>query len=169
MRKVSPGRPRGFTLIELMIVLVVMFILASMLIPLYLSALQKAKQRRTMAEMDGLGKVMMSFITDQAAAGAAGASGSVDMGDYPGPVPHSDLEELLVPQYTQELMKRDGWKNPFEIYLDPNATGAHLAAVRSPARGGTFSADSYSVGPFAPTDFNQDLVWADGYFVRWPE
>lgn len=169
MHEVSPGRSRGFTLIELMIVLVVMFILASMLIPLYLNALQKARQRRTMAEMDGLGKVMMSFITDQAAAGAAGASGSVDMGDYPGPVPHSDLEELLVPQYTQELMKRDGWKNPFDIYLDESATGAHLAAVRSPGRGGTFSADSYSVSPFAPTDFNQDLVWADGYFVRWPE
>ena len=22
---------------------------------------------------------------------------------------------------------------------------------------------------FLATDYNQDIVWADGYFVRWPE
>jgi hypothetical protein len=24
-------------------------------------------------------------------------------------------------------------------------------------------------GPFDPTDRDQDIVWADGFFVRWPQ
>lgn len=161
------GRIGGFTLIELIVVLAVIFIIASMMIPLYMATIQKARQRRTMAEMSGLGKTIMSWVTDQASAAAAGAS--VDLGDYSGPIAHDRLETLLVPTYTQQLMTRDGWKHPFEVYLDENASGAHLAAIRSPGRDGVFSADTYSVESFRATDYDQDLVWADGYFVRWPD
>ena len=41
-------------------------------------------------------------------------------------------------------------------------------AVISPGRGGTTDGSTYSVGSFAPTDYDNDIVWADGYFVRWP-
>jgi len=27
---------------------------------------------------------------------------------------------------------------------------------------------TYEFGAFPGTDFNQDLVWADGFWVRWP-
>ena len=27
----------------------------------------------------------------------------------------------------------------------------------------------YSVTSFEPTDYDKDVVWADGFFVRWPQ
>jgi hypothetical protein len=28
---------------------------------------------------------------------------------------------------------------------------------------------TYSVTSFDPTNYDQDIVWADGFFVRWPQ
>lgn len=39
---------------------------------------------------------------------------------------------------------------------------------RPPGRDGTYSGDSYKVGPFPPDEHDTDVVWADGYFVSWP-
>ena len=33
---------------------------------------------------------------------------------------------------------------------------------------GSFSDDEYTLSSFTTTDFDQDIVWADGIFVRWP-
>ena len=33
----------------------------------------------------------------------------------------------------------------------------------------TFSGGSYQAAAFDPTDYDQDIVWADGFFVRWPQ
>jgi len=41
--------------------------------------------------------------------------------------------------------------------------------IRSPGRDGVFSAADYDVSSFTPSDFDQDIVWADGFFIRWPE
>jgi len=42
-------------------------------------------------------------------------------------------------------------------------------AIRSAGSDKTFSSDIYKVGGFAPVDSSQDIVWMDGFFVRWPE
>lgn len=41
--------------------------------------------------------------------------------------------------------------------------------IRSPGRDGRFSANDYTVSPFEPTNFDEDIVWTDGYFTRWPQ
>jgi hypothetical protein len=28
--------------------------------------------------------------------------------------------------------------------------------------------NTWTVAPFVATDYDQDIVWADGYFVSWP-
>ena len=45
------NRQKGFTLIELLIVVAIIGIIAALLIPNFLDALQKAKQKRTVADM----------------------------------------------------------------------------------------------------------------------
>jgi len=68
------NRQRGFTLIELLIVVAIIGIIAALLIPNFLDALQKAKQKRTLGDAKSVGTSMFSWLTDQVGAAAAGAA-----------------------------------------------------------------------------------------------
>ena len=162
-----PTPHAGFTLIELLIVVAIIGVLATMLIPNLMDALQKAKQKRTVADIQVTGISLMAWLTDQAGAGAAGLGGTIAMVDYP-VITHEDLTAYLVDRYIQEVPLRDGWKHPFDYRLDPLARNVAFA-IRSAGRDSAFSADTYTALPFDPTDYNQDIVWADGFFVRWPQ
>src|SRR5947209_13766834 len=96
------NRERGFTLIELLIVVATIGIIAALLIPNFLDALQKAKQKRTVADARNVGTAEMSWLTDQISAAAAGAAASttVDLNNYSGSSA-SKINGLLVPQYIQ--------------------------------------------------------------------
>src|SRR5881227_2227736 len=93
------NRQKGFTLIELLIVVAIIGIIAALLIPNFLDALQKAKQKRTVADARNIGTAEMSWLTDQISAAAAGAAGSssIDLGNYSSSSA-SGLKGVLVPQ-----------------------------------------------------------------------
>lgn len=160
----------GFTLIELLVVIVIIGIISSLLIPNLLDAMQKAKQKRTMADTRLVGTAMMSWLTDVSSAAAAGQVSTVDLGDYQG-IDLGDLEAVLVPRYIQEVPPVDGWKFPFDYYLDAATASSALQVmgIRSGGRDGGFQGQTYEVTAFTPTDYNQDIVWVDGFFVRWPQ
>jgi general secretion pathway protein G len=163
------SKERGFTLIELLIVVAIIGLLAAMLIPNLLDAMQKAKQKKTMADARLLGGSMMAWLTDQASAGAAGANAQVDMDLY-SPVDADTLASLLVPTYIQALPGLDGWKKPYSLYLDTVPPhDLNVMGIRSAGRGNVFETDVYTAGAFEPTDYEQDIVWVDGFFVRWPQ
>ena len=52
------NRQKGFTLIELLIVIAIIGIIAALLIPNFLDALQKAKQKRTVADVRNTGTTL---------------------------------------------------------------------------------------------------------------
>ena len=162
-------REQGFTLIELLIVVAIIGILASMLIPNLLDAMDKAKQKRTMGDMRTVGTAMMAWMTDEAQAMAAGAAtNDVTMGDYP-LISREDLKGELAPQYLATIPERDAWKVAFEYRLDVDRASEQVMAIRSPSKDKVYSADVYTPGAFDPTDYSQDIVWTDGFFVRWPQ
>jgi len=170
MRRVTAAQ-KGFTLIELLIVIAIIGIIVSMLIPNLLDAMQKAKQKRTIADVRITGTAMFSWLTDQVGAAAAGqANTSVVLASYGSPRPVAALESLLTPSYLQAVPPIDGWKFPYEYYLKTGSLvhERQIMLIRSQGRNKTFEGDEYTVTSFDSTDYDQDIVWADGFMVRWP-
>ncbi|HKH47563.1 MAG TPA: hypothetical protein VKM72_23135 [Thermoanaerobaculia bacterium] len=129
-------------------------------------------QKQTVADIRNTGTAMFSWLTDQVGAAAAGQSQvppPVDLADYAS-ISHADLTTILVPSYMQEVPELDGWNSPYEYYLNvDNHLAPKVMSIRSPGRDRVFSGTVYTVGPFDPESLDEDLVWADGFFVRWPQ
>ncbi len=125
-------------------------------------------QKRTIADIRNTGTAMFSWLTDQVGSGAAGQA-EVDFAKYPA-ISAKELEKILVPQYLQAIPETDGWGHPYEYYLNVASPRAkQVMSIRSSGRDGSFSSVSYSVEAFAPSEYDEDIAWADGYFVRWPQ
>lgn len=149
-------------------------VLATGTAPLAASTDQQA-QARTVADIRNTGTALFSWLTDQVGFAAPGSTRipasvtAVHFPDYP-EISHADLQSILVPMYMQQVPERDGWDHPYDFRLNVDEPlSPNVMAVRSPGRDGVFSGDSYTVTPFDPALFDEDIVWTDGFFVRWPE
>lgn len=170
MEAQSRARHKGFTLIELLIVVAIIGIIAAILIPNLLDAIQKAKQKRTVADIRVTGTAMFSWLTDEIGAAAAGAAvTTVDIGNYQ-TISIEDLSDKLVPLYIQVVPPTDGWKNPYQYFLNVDTPlAANVMAMGSGGRDKSDISGTYTVAGFNPTDYDQDILWADGFFVSWPQ
>lgn len=173
MRLSRTHNRRGFTLIELLVVLVIIGLIASILIPNLLDALQKAKQKRTLASMRDVGTAWLSWLTDELSSAAAGSNQFVY--DNLTAISAEELRRLLIPpvgtHYASTVPRVDHWGNPLDYAVADNLRSASNAlAVRSYGRDGVEgpTTSPYPMGSFVVTDYNEDLVWSDGFFVRYP-
>ena len=80
--------------------------------------------------------------------------------------------------YIQELPQDDGWGNAARVSwrvprrrpdYDDLLQNSRVVAIRSLGRDGSQTGTGeYTPGFFIGTDYDQDIVWSDGYFVRAP-
>lgn len=168
---------RGFSLIELLLSMLIIGLLASVLVPNLIDALQKAKQKRTMADMKGIGSAWMSWMTDQNGASSAGSGKVYDTTGYTD-VTFSQVYDMLHPTdtffYAVDVPEYDAWGGNYVFNMVTLANGfPDAVAICSLGRDeiATHCGANVQVpvGPFITTDYDSDIVWADGYFVRWPE
>ena len=170
------NRQRGFTLIELLIVVAIIGIIAAILIPNLIDALQKAKQKRTMSDIRSTGNAMMSWLTDQVGAASAGAAKKYDASLQQSKTYTTVLNYLRPTDtffYMQDVPQIDGWKNELVFGFGTNVLLSTVMSIYAPCRDHTFDTgvspgNSFEVYTFLATDYDQDIIWADGYFTRWP-
>jgi general secretion pathway protein G len=149
-------RPRetGLTLIELLIVVGIIGVIAALAIPNLLNAIDRAKQKRTMADLRSLGTAVQAY--------------SVDNNFYPSAASMSALDAEVAPDYIRATTKRDGWGVTF--YVDCSAVSYTLASCGK----GATSCSSVSItagggSGGAATSFTDDIVYSNNLFVQWPE
>lgn len=78
------------------------------------------------------------------------------------------LRELLPAEEVDGLAWEDGWGRPFELRFSGWVLAPQVMAIRSGGRDGEAEGTMYRIGA-VPPDPDADLVWADGFFLRWPE
>jgi type II secretion system protein G len=153
-------KQNGFTLIELLIVIAIIGILAAIAIPNLLNAVQRGKQKRTMADMRVLATAIESYNVDHSAFPSATCAAGVFTD--PGTVLDSSSFSNLMPTYVVVAPLRDGWQN-YVVYNVDIALSKYN--IRSYGRNGTVDASTCGT----TTDFNDDIVYTNGTFVQWPE
>jgi general secretion pathway protein G len=140
---------KGFTLIELLIVVAIIGIIAAIAIPNLLNAIDRGKQKRTMADIRSIGTAIESY--------------AVDTNLYPTSANMAALPTVLTPVYIKSLPLQDGWKNPM-VFTPSAGTGYTVGS------GGKDGGALTVVGTGGPTaDFDDAIIFIEGQFVQYPE
>ena len=139
----------GFTLIELLIVVAVIGIVAAISIIQYGGALDKAKQRATMADMRSIARAIEAYMVDNHM--TPDDTGGV-----------ATLASVLIPYQISVVPQNDHWANTYSY--TSNAFDAYT--LESFGKDG---ADGANVTYNTRMDFFLDIVIRDGLFVAAPE
>ncbi len=155
-------KAKGFSLIELLIVVAIIGILAAILVPNLLMAIHKGRQKSTMADMHSIVTGLEAYATDY--------------DRYPDTNNVTDLTTILVPFYMKSVKTKDAWGHDFTYLVDDNADHYWLwSPGKNPDCGDVANCDTNITTPniYEPatqlSDFNKELCYSDGILMVGPK
>ncbi len=145
-------RQKGFTLIELLIVVAIIGIIAAIAIPNLLNAINRGRQKRTMADIRSIATAMEAYSVDFNFFPKVALNGAMGI----------TLDTYLTPTFIKRLPRSDGWNQDLQVIND---VGGVSYTFWSKAKGG-----GGTIGLAGPkTDFADAIVFSNGQFFAWPE
>ena len=149
-------RSNGFTLIELLIVVAIIGIIAAIAIPNLLNAIDRGRQKRSMADLRTVATVVEQY--------------EIDNSFYPLEAAEADLTSatlrtVLQPVYIRRLPIEDGWNFSLR-YQSSSLTYTVGSLGKDGGAGGSLTVNGAGGGM---NDFDCDIIFVDGSFVQWPE
>jgi type II secretory pathway pseudopilin PulG len=137
-----------------LVVVAIVGILAAIAIPNLLTAMQRSRQKRTMADLRNIATALETYGADHL------------QEEYPPGEYAESLSPYLQPKYVKVLPGLDGWGTgirysplPNRGYMIRSAGGDKIFEHDSP--------DEYTRG--ATHHFDCDIVYANGEFLQYPE
>ena len=142
---------KGFTLIEMLIVVAIIGIVAAIAIPNLMQALQRGKQRATMADMKTCATSVESYMTDNYFA--------------PANISAATLGAL----HGKNIPTTDAWGTTFAFVR--NSSDTDIYSIGSGGKDLSFSGWTANAN-FTVTsmsDFNNDIILSNGSFTAMPK
>lgn len=133
----------GFSLVEMIVVIAIIGILVTVAVPALLTAVERSRQRRSMADMHELA--------------TANGRYRVDNGTYA-----ADLTDLA-PEQLGVVPLNDGWGNPFDYSLGGGGLAYTLTSYGRDGAPGPAAPSPWISDPFEP-----DIILQSGVFTQAP-
>ncbi|MGB8952637.1 MAG: prepilin-type N-terminal cleavage/methylation domain-containing protein [Candidatus Aminicenantales bacterium] len=169
-------KKRGFTLIEVLIVIAVIGILVSIVLPIFKESMQKARQKGTMYDIHSLAKSITLYLSDVGVA-PTNPEGAI--------TPGNQFLRDLAPFHIKAIPINDQWGNALRVWTGTAVSGEFgieigdvgdddylIQSLGSDGLDEGFIYDRENPQDFYPLnsilDFRKDLIQWNGQWIHAP-